>query len=101
MKLEVRRVSLGSLVFSAFPLVAFFFSLLAGFISFEIIPGSPQVTLWLKVLRVGFFALIYCVIITALAVFFAFVYNLLTGTFSMPGVKLELEEEPQEEGEGA
>ena len=97
MKYEIKAVSLGSLVFSALPVVVFMAALIGGIASFMIIPGGPKLELWQKFLAAGFYALLYCVLATALAVFLAFLYNLLTGALSMPGIKLVVDEDSAEE----
>ncbi|MDA8244502.1 MAG: hypothetical protein M0025_10345 [Elusimicrobia bacterium] len=94
MKLEVRNISVGSLVGSSVPFVVFVLALLGGVITFFIVP-NPQFGLMSfgqKVLSVGLYALLYTVIATAVLVFAAFVYNVMTGVLGLRGVSFDIEE---------
>lgn len=94
MKLEVRNVSIGSLVTSSVPLVVFCLALLGGVITFMVVPNMQMVsmTFMQKILSVGLYALLYVVIFTAVLVFAAFVYNIFTGVLGLRGVTLDIEE---------
>jgi len=94
MKLEIRNISVGSLVISSLPLVMLAIALLGGAITFIVVP-NPQyepMSAAQKLLAVGLYSLIYAVIEASLIVFIAFIYNILTGVLGMRGVCFELEE---------
>lgn len=94
MKLEVRNISVGSLVTSSVPLVVFCLALLGGVVTFMVVPNlqlSPM-TFMQKVLSAGLYALLYVVITTAVLVFAAFIYNFFTSVLGLRGVSLDIEE---------
>ena len=94
MKLEIRNINVGSLVVSSLPLVVFTIALLGGAVTFMLVP-NPQyapMSAAQKLLAVGLYSLLYAVLVSALFVFIAFVYNILTGVLGMKGVCFELEE---------
>ena len=99
MKLEVRNISVSSLVVSSVPLVVFFLALLGGVVTFMLIPNPQMVPMsaFQKLLSVGLYSLLYVVITTAVIVFAAFVYNILTGVLGLRGVTFEIEEIAHEE----
>lgn len=94
MKLEVRNINVGSLVTSSVPLVVFFLALLGGIVTFMVVPSIQlaSMTFAQKLLSVGLYALLYVVIFTAVLVFAAFVYNILTGVLGLRGISFEIEE---------
>ncbi|MDD2806588.1 MAG: hypothetical protein PHV33_13635 [Elusimicrobiales bacterium] len=94
MKLEVRNISVGSLVTSSVPIVVFCLAILGGVITFMVVPNMQMVsmTFMQKILSVGLYALLYVVIFTAVLVFAAFVYNVLTGVLGLRGVTFDIEE---------
>lgn len=94
MKLEVRNVSVGSLVTSSVPLVIFCLAILGGVVTFMVVPNMQlaSMTVFQKLLSVGLYALLYVVISTAVLVFAAFVYNILTGVLGLRGVTFDIEE---------
>lgn len=94
MKLEVRNISVGSLVTSSVPLVVFFLALLGGVVTFMVVPNMQlaPMSAFQRLLSVGLYALLYVVISTAVLVFSAFVYNILTGVLGLRGVTFEIEE---------
>jgi len=94
MKLEVRNISVGSLVTSSVPLVVFVLALLGGVITFMVIPNLQlaPMSFMQKIMSVGLYALLYVVLTTALLVFTAFVYNLLTGVLGLRGITFDIEE---------
>lgn len=94
MKLEVRNISVGSLVASSVPLVVFCLAILGGVITFMVVPNIQlaSMTLFQKLLSVGLYALLYVVITVAALVFVAFVYNILTGVLGMRGITFDIEE---------
>jgi len=94
MKLEIKNISVGSLVVSALPLVVLAISLLGGVVTFMLVP-NPQyapMSAAQKLVAVGLYSLLYTVLVSALFVFIAFVYNVLTGVLGLKGVRCELEE---------
>lgn len=94
MKLEVRNVSVSSLVTSSVPLVIFFLAILGGVITFMVVPNLQisSMNLMQKLVSVGLYALLYVVISTAVLVFAAFVYNMLTGVLGLRGITFDIEE---------
>lgn len=94
MKLEVRNISVGSLVTSSVPLVVFCLALLGGVVTFMVVPNLQlaPMTFMQKVLSAGLYALLYVVITTAVLVFTAFVYNFFTNVLGLRGVSLDIEE---------
>lgn len=94
MKLEVRNISVGSLVASSVPLVVFCLAILGGVITFMVVPNIQlaSMTLFQKLLSVGLYALLYVVITVAAMVFVAFVYNILTGVLGLRGITFDIEE---------
>jgi len=94
MKLEVRNISVGSLVTSSVPLVIFCLALLGGLVQFFFVP-NPQLTpmsSFQKLLSVGLYSLLYVVIATAVLVFAAFVYNIFSTVLGLRGITVEIEE---------
>lgn len=94
MKLEVRNISVGSLVASSVPLVIFCLAILGGVVTFMVIPNLQLASMSFaqKLLSVGLYALLYVVITTAVLVFVAFIYNILTGVLGLRGVTFDIEE---------
>ncbi len=94
MKLEVRNISVASLVTSSVPLVIFVLALLGGAVTFFVVdnPQTAPMTFAQKFLSVGLYGLLYVVITTAAMVLAAFVYNVLTGVLGLRGVSLDIEE---------
>lgn len=94
MKLEVRNISIASLITSAMPIVVFALGILGGVVAFLVVP-NPQLdpmSIGHKMMSIGFFSLLYVIIVSALLVFIAFLYNILTGVLGMKGVALDIEE---------
>ncbi|OGS13837.1 MAG: hypothetical protein A2234_11400 [Elusimicrobia bacterium RIFOXYA2_FULL_58_8] len=94
MKLEVRNVSIGSLVTSSVPLVLFVLALLGGAVKFFLVP-DPQLaamTFLEKLMSVGLFSLLYVVITSAVLVFAAFAYNIFSSVLGLRGFTLDIEE---------
>ncbi|MDD5209658.1 MAG: hypothetical protein PHV36_09740 [Elusimicrobiales bacterium] len=94
MKLEVRNISVGSLVTSSVPLVIFSLALLGGIVTFMVVPNVQlaSMTAAQKLMSVGLYALLYVVISTAVLVFASFVYNVLTGVLGLRGITFDIEE---------
>ena len=94
MKLEVRNISVGSLVTSSVPLVIFFLALLGGVVTFMVVP-NPQIvpmSAMQKLLSVGLYSLLYVIITTAVLVFASFLYNIFTGVLGLRGITFDIEE---------
>ncbi len=98
MKLEVRNISVGSLVTSSVPLVIFFMAILGGVVTFMVVPNTQMAPLGMfqKLLSVGLYALMYVVICTAVMVFAAFLYNIFTSVLGLRGLTLDIEEVHQD-----
>ena len=99
MKLEVRNVSVGSLVLSSVPIVIFTLALLGGMVQFFVVP-NPQVvpmSFFSKMLSVGLYSLLYVVITTAVLVFAAFIFNIFSSVLGLRGIILDIEELPEHE----
>lgn len=94
MKLEVKGVQLGSLVLSSVPAVLFFIGLLGGVITFFFVenPQTAYLPLGGKLLSTAVFSLLYMLLMAALVVIAAFIYNMLTTVIGMRGVRFEIEE---------
>lgn len=94
MKLEVRNVSVASLVTSSVPLVIFALALLGGAVTFFVVDNvqTAPMTVAQKFLSVGLYGLLYVVITTAVLVLAAFVYNMLTGVLGLRGITVDIEE---------
>jgi hypothetical protein len=94
MKLEVRNISVGSLVTSSVPLVIFALALLGGIVTFMVVPNVQLASMTgaQKLMSVGLYALLYVVISTAVLVFASFVYNVLTGVLGLRGITFDIEE---------
>ena len=94
MKLEVKGVQLGSLVLSSVPAVLFFLGVLGGSITFFVV-DNPQVAYMgfgQKLLAMSVFSLLSMLLMAALIVIAAFIYNMLTTVVGMRGVRFEIEE---------
>ncbi len=94
MKLEVRNICITSLITSAMPIVVFALGILGGVVTFLLVP-NPQLDpmgVGHKMTSIGFFSLLYVIIVSALLVFIAFLYNTLTGVLGMKGVAFDIEE---------
>ena len=94
MKLEIRNISIASLIMSSVPIVVFALAVLGGVVTFMVVP-NPQLapmSIAEKMMSVGLFALLYVVIVSALMVFVSFLYNILTGVLGMKGVSFDIEE---------
>ena len=94
MKLEVRNISVGSLVTSAVPIMIFVLALLGSVITY-FVQSDPQLkpmSVVEKLLSVGIYSLLYTIITSALLVFSAFVYNIFNGILGLRGLILDIEE---------
>ncbi|HBA61369.1 MAG TPA: hypothetical protein DCZ92_11255 [Elusimicrobia bacterium] len=99
MKLEVRSISISSIVTSSVPLVVFFLALLGGVVTFMVVPNLQLAPMSFaqKMLSVFLYSLLYVVITTAVMVFASFIYNLFSGVLGLRGVTIEIEEIPEHE----
>ena len=94
MKLEIKNVSMASLVTSSVPLVVFVVGVLGAMVTYVFVP-NPQIepmSAGAKLMSIGIFALMYAIIVSSLLVLLAFLYNMLTGVLGMRGVAFEFEE---------
>ena len=94
MKVEIKNVSMASLVTSSVPLVVFVVGVLGAVVTYFIVP-NPQIepmNVGAKLMSVGLFGLFYTVLVSSLLVLLGFLYNMLTGVLGMKGVTFELEE---------
>jgi hypothetical protein len=94
MKLEIKNVSMASLVISSVPLVVLLVGVLGGLVTYVFVP-NPQIEpmrAGAKLLSIGIFSLMYTVLVSSLLVLLGFLYNLLTGVLGMKGVVFEFEE---------
>lgn len=88
MKLEIRNISLGSIVFSVYPLIVFALSLLnaifaaSAMVEYGIMEKVMQVVLW---------ALADTMVLLVISLVVAFVYNLFC-SFGIRGLRFEIEE---------
>jgi hypothetical protein len=98
MKLEVRNISVSSLVTSSVPLVIFFLAIIGGGVTFFMVDNAQFVPMSFmqRMLSVGLYALLYVVITTAVLVFASFIYNIFTGVLGLRGVTLDIEEVHQD-----
>ncbi|PIU19241.1 MAG: hypothetical protein COT18_08525 [Elusimicrobia bacterium CG08_land_8_20_14_0_20_59_10] len=99
MKLEVRSISISSIVTSSLPLVVFFLALLGGVVTFMVVPNLQLAPMGFgqKLLSVFLYSLLYVVITTAVMVFAAFVYNVFSGVLGLRGITIDIEEIPEHE----
>jgi len=94
MKLEIRNISIASLIGSSVPVVVFILGFLGAVVGFVLVPNPQIVSLniWQKAMSIGLYSLLYMIIVSALLVFTAFVYNILTGVLGLKGFVFDLEE---------
>lgn len=96
--LEIKRISLKSLVFSAYPLIVFVFILLSSYFELgDLI--DPEAGFFAMATQVMLFSLIRTAVIVLFSVLAAFLYNLLS-SFGMKGIRIslaEVEEAPAKE----
>ena len=94
MKLEIKNLSVASVVASPLPITLFFLSFLGGFVKFFVIPDPQLVsmTFFQKALSVCLFSLLYVVIASAVLVFAAFVYNFAGAVLGIRGIVVDIEE---------
>lgn len=103
MKLEVRKISIKSLVTSALPFTIFCLAVLGGIITFFVIdnPQFAPMSMLNKIISVALYSLVYVIMTIALAIFGAFLYNFTGAVLGLRGITLDIEEadEPAEETE--
>lgn len=94
MKLEIKNISVTSLITSSVPVVVFVLGFLGAVVSYVVVPNEQLAPLnaWQKMMSIGLFSLLYMLIGSALLVFIAFMYNILTGVIGMKGFVFDLEE---------
>ena len=88
MKLEIKNISLKSLIFSVYPLVVFAFCFL---IAIFTIGDLSDFTFIQKVMQVVLWTLTETLSIVVISVALAFVYNILC-SFGIKGIRFEIEE---------
>ena len=94
MKLEIKNVSMASLVTSSVPLVVFIVGVLGAMVTYVVVP-NPQIEpmrTGAKLMSIGIFSILYTILVSSLLVFLGFLYNLLTSVLGMKGLVFELEE---------
>lgn len=88
MKLEIKNISLSSVIFSAYPLLVFALSLLNAVFAAEAI---PEYGIMEKVMQVVLWALAETMVLLITSLVVAFAYNLLC-SFGVKGLRFEIEE---------
>lgn len=88
MKLEIKNISLKSVIFSVYPLVVFVFCLLNAIFA---IGDLSDFTFFQKIMQVVLWTLTETLSIVVISVALAFVYNLLC-SFGIKGIRFEIEE---------
>ncbi len=88
MKIEIKNISLKSIVLSAFPLLVFTACLLNSIIP---VAGAPELSLLESILAIVLNALVETVVFLALFISAAFIYNLFC-SFGIKGLAFTLEE---------
>ena len=88
MKLELKNISLTSVVFSAYPLIVFVFSLLNSVFAADVVPEYGIIE---RVMQVILWALAQTMVLLIISLVVAFVYNLLC-SFGVKGIRFEIEE---------
>ncbi|NLO92412.1 MAG: hypothetical protein GX410_10555 [Elusimicrobia bacterium] len=94
MKYEIKYLSPVSLVLSSVPLVLFCLGAIGGLLAFVIVP-NPQIepmTSMGRLMATGVFAVLYMLVIMALMVISAVVYNIFTYGLGLRGVVVRLAE---------
>lgn len=92
MKYEIKAIPLSSLVFSAVPLVVSVIGVIAGLMTFVIAP-SPYIEPMNPGSRIAgtlIFAVLYMVVIMAILLTCAFIYNVFCTLIGMRGIKIDL-----------
>jgi len=99
MKYELKYVKPGSILFSGLPVVFLFLGLLGGLVAFYVTPSPifEPLTAGARLVATGVFALVYALLMLALVLVSAFVYNLFCKGFGMRGVTVEFQ--PVDDGE--
>ncbi len=98
MRLEIKNINIGSILFSSVPIVIFVLGMFGAIITFFLVP-TPIVgpmSVGKKLLAVGLYSLMYTFLVVALGVFISFVYNFFTNTVGLKGLKFDIEEVNQE-----
>lgn len=98
--LEIKRISLKSIVFSAYPFVVFVFTLLQAALGLADLINL-EAGLFKAIMQVLLYAVIYTGVIVVFTMFAAFIYNTVVN-FGVKGIRLsftEVEETAEEEEE--
>lgn len=88
MKLEIKNINLGSVVFSVYPLVLFVLSFLNAVFA---IGDLSDYTLMQKIMQIVLWTLAQTLTLTVVSLALAFVYNLLC-SFGIKGIRFDIEE---------
>ncbi|MBI4057387.1 MAG: hypothetical protein HY399_07585 [Elusimicrobia bacterium] len=99
MKYELRSISPMSILISSIPAVLFLLGLLGGLVTFVVLPNPQMEPMggMTRLMATGLFAVLYMVLMVALLVVVAFLYNLFTQTVGLRGIRVDIE--PMEEAE--
>ncbi|PIS46925.1 MAG: hypothetical protein COT17_06080 [Elusimicrobia bacterium CG08_land_8_20_14_0_20_51_18] len=99
MKLEIKKITLMSVMFSAFSLMIFFTSLFIAVAGIFIVPNPVWIPVNFlgRVMGAGLYTLTLFVITMAYVIFLVFVYNFFVGVIGMKGLTLKMEEVPEQE----
>ena len=88
--LEIKRVSVKSVVLSAYPFVVFIFTLLSAFFNLGSLV-EPEAGIFTIATQVVLYSLITTAVIVCFSVLACFIYNMLCN-FGMKGFRISLEE---------
>ena len=88
MKLEIKNINLGTVVFSVYPLVLFVLSFLNAIFA---IGDLSDYTMMQKIMQVVLWTLAQTLTLVVISLALAFVYNLLCA-FGIRGIKFDIEE---------
>jgi len=94
MKLEVRKIDIKSLLFSALPLTIFCIAILGGVITFFVIdnPQYAVMSVGHKIISVALYSIIYVIMSMAIAVFGVFLYNFIGAVLGLRGITVDIED---------
>ena len=94
MKLEVRKIDIKSLLFSALPFTIFCIAVLGGIITFFVIDNPQYATMSAghKIISVALYSIIYVIMSMAVGVFGVFLYNLFGAVLGLRGITVDIED---------
>ena len=93
MKIEIKNISLKSIILSAFPLLVFALCLVNYVLQ---ISSMPDLSLMQQILQIILWTLVDTIVYSVLFIFAAFIYNLFC-SFGMRGLTITVEEPVTEE----